>query len=48
MKFIRTVSKMGTKLKNLRGKDLYAFWESRITEQLQTMSMTVHLSGCVT
>ena len=27
---------MGTKLKNQRGKDLYAFWESRITEQLQT------------
>ena len=27
---------MGTKLKNQRGKDLYAFWEGRITEQLQT------------
>ncbi len=26
---------MGTKLNNERGKDLYAFWEHRITEQLQ-------------
>ena len=27
---------MGTKLKSERGKDLYAFWSGRITEQLQS------------